>query len=157
MGVILDTSAVIGLVELDADRPGIVASVRQVGGDKRPAIHVVTLGELAAGVHRAVEQFGSGSVEANARQHTLDVAAGREAGGSGRPRLSTFDIDAATWGCFGEISGPMGRRISNNDKWIVAAAIVNERVLITQDETLADRAGGIGVEVALVRRQPPDR
>ena len=157
MGVILDTSAVIGLVELDADRPGIVASVRQVGGDKRPAIHVVTLGELAAGVHRAVEQFGSGSVEANARQRTLDVAAGREAGGSSRPRLSTFDIDAATWGCFGEISGPMGRRISNNDKWIVAAAIVNERVLVTQDETLARRAEVVGAAVTYVGRRPVSR
>ena len=157
MGVILDTSAVIGLVELDADRPGIVASVRQVGGDKRPAIHVVTLGELAAGVHRAVEQFGSGSVEANARQRTLDVAAGREAGGSGRPRLSTFDIDAATWGCFGEISGPMGRRVSNNDKWIVAAAIVNERVLVTQDETLARRAEVVGAAVTYVGRRPVSR
>ncbi len=157
MGVILDTSAVIGLIELDAVRPAIVASVRQVGGDKRPAIHVVTLGELAAGVHRAVEQFGSGSVEAKARQRTLDVATWREAGGSSRPRLSTFDIDAATWGCYGEVSGPMGRRVSNNDKWIVAAAIVNKRVLVTQDETLADRAAGVGVEVALVRRKPLDR
>jgi len=155
--VILDTSAVIGLIELDADRPGIVASVRQVGGDKRPAIHVVTLGELAAGVHRAVEQFGSGSVEANARQRTLDVAAGREAGGSSRPRLSTFDIDAATWGCFGEISGPMGRRVSNNDKWIVAAAIVNERVLVTQDETLARRAEVVGAAVTYVGRRPVSR
>jgi predicted nucleic acid-binding protein len=144
--VILDTSAVIGLLELDAAAAGILGAIREAGGRERPAIHAVTLGELSAGVHKAIDDLGEGSLEAVVRRRTLGAARDRR-------RFSAYGIDTATWQMFGEISGRIGRRVGHNDKWITASAIANERALITQDATLAERADGVlGLRVFYVER-----
>ena len=67
--MILDTTAVIGLLELRADRDLLLDAIRAAGGTDRPAVSVVTLGELAAGVHAAGDQ----PERRSARQRTLDA------------------------------------------------------------------------------------
>lgn len=109
---------------------------------------MVTLGELAAGVHRAVELFGVESPQARARRRTLDAVQPH-----GRPPFEMFDLDQETWERFGEIRMPLGRRVSHNDTWIAASALVHDRLLVTQDADLAARMGGLpGARVAYVPR-----
>lgn len=51
MGLILDTSAVIGWVELQGEE--LVSHLAEAAGDETPAIHAVTLGELERGARQA--------------------------------------------------------------------------------------------------------
>jgi len=145
-GALLDTGAVIGLLELDADRPQLIEAIRVEGGTVVPAISVVTLGELAAGVRSARD-----AASRTARQRSLDIVDAPH-----RPRrLSVLPIDRATWQSFGDISAALTRQVGHNDKWITAAARATGRLLVTQDEDLAQRAGAIAdVRVLLVPRQP---
>lgn len=136
MGVILDTSALIGLFELPDDGPRILHAVREHGGQDWPAVHAVSLGELWAGVFKAEKEHGVASAEAIARRRTL-VRASRpaEPGVGGFRLLTNLDVEE-----FGRISTVTGRRVGQNDRWILAAAIANDLTLITQDALLANGA-----------------
>lgn len=149
MGVILDTSAIIGLFELDDDRRRIRAAILRHGGDERPAVHHISLGELWAGVYKAEREFGPTSIEAALRRRTLRRAGGsveREPGGF----LLLPLVHAEE---FGRVTTVIGRRVGQNDRWLLAAAIADDRVLITQDRRLAVEAEAIAsVRVELVDR-----
>lgn len=131
MGVILDTTAVVGLLELAADRPLLADAIRRHSGpDELPRVHLVTLGELRAGVEQA-STSGDRSVT-DTRTATLRTATSQ--------RFHKVTIEEDDWQWFGSISAHMSRRPTHNDKWIVAAALSRRLTLITQDEAQADRA-----------------
>lgn len=126
MALILDTSAVIGWVELkDA---GIIKALRDYSGDGSPRVHTVTIGELERGVAQAADE-----VTRAGRRATLRFA---------REQLTPLplDPDGDQPEAFGQIAAALSRKISHNDNWIVAAAITERRRLLTQDAELAEKA-----------------
>lgn len=131
MAVILDTTAVVGLLELTLDRALIGEAIRR---HSRPAdlprLHLVSLGELRAGVEHASLSKNRRAV--TTRQRTLAAAKS--------DRFRQVTIEESDWDWFGIITGRMGRKPTHNDKWIVAAALSRDLTLITQDEQQADRA-----------------
>lgn len=132
MGVILDTTAVVGLLELGDDRQLLIEAVRAAGGTELPGVSVVTLGELAAGVQAA----GDHEDRRAARQRTLGVVEGQHR----RSRFDILPIDRSTWQRFGQVSGLLTRKIGHNDKWIAATALAAGRTLVTQDALLAENS-----------------
>ena len=146
MGVILDTTAVVGLLELGDDRQLLIEAVRAAGGTELPGVSVVTLGELAAGVQAA----GDHEDRRAARQRTLGVVEGQHR----RSRFDILPIDRSTWQRFGQVSGLLTRKIGHNDKWIVATALAAGRTLVTQDALLAEHSRRISeLQVVHVARR----
>lgn len=144
--MILDTTAVVGLLELAADRPLLVAAIRRHSDpDDLPRLHLVTLGELRAGVEQVSMQGEQARIDA--RTATLRAATSK--------RFRHVTIEQDDWECFGSISAQVSRRPTHNDKWIVAAALSRRLTLITQDEAQADRASRLShpPTVEFVRRQ----
>lgn len=125
MGLILDTSAVIGWVELQPDE--LVDYLIEAAGEETPAIHAVTLGELERGVRRAGD-----AVTRRTRLETLAFA---------RDELDVVPLDprGEQPALFGLLAASMSRKISHNDCWVTAAAVELHGTLITQDEQLAIR------------------
>lgn len=119
--LILDTSAVIGLLER-ADR-NILGSVRESA--ERPKVSIVTLGELHHGVARSRRSGDSDSISARTRSLRAAQA------------LDVLPITIAIAECFGDLSAVTPRTIGVNDRWIIASAVVGGRTLVTQDEELA--------------------
>jgi predicted nucleic acid-binding protein len=119
LGLILDTSALIGWVE--RGNPKVEELIVQQGDP--PFVHHVTLGELQTGVARAVID-GLSSVVIDARRRTLAVAEMCEIVGFGDP------------GVFGAIAAEMSRKVSHNDMWIAATAIERGETLLTEDRAL---------------------
>lgn len=134
--MILDTSAIIGLFELAEDRTRIRAAILRHGGEERPAVHHISLGELWAGVFKAEREFGPTSIEAVARRRTVHLLANPVDGGRGGflllPRVHAEE--------FGRVTAAIGRKVAQNDRWLLAAALASDRVLITQDRRLAVEA-----------------
>lgn len=126
MALILDTSAVIGWLELKD--PEVIKSLREHSTDAPPRVHSVTIGELERGVVQARDE-----VTRARRRATLRFA---------REQLHPLplDVDADQPEAFGQIAAAVSRKISHNDTWITAAAVVEGRHLLTQDATLADKA-----------------
>lgn len=121
MALMLDTLAVLGWLERKT--PGVSDAVRSAGAT--PLIHIATLAELHEGVARA-EAVGAASTEQ--RRQTLEFVLQR----LGRtPAPSEIDAD-----CFGRLSACTSRRLSHNDKWIVAASIIGGHRLLTEDARL---------------------
>lgn len=126
MALILDTSAVIGWIELkDA---ALVEALREHSADGSPRVHTVTIGELERGLAEAVDEVARAR-----RGATLRFA---------REQLAPLplDPDGDQPEAFGQIASALSRRISHNDSWIVAAAVAERRHLLTQDAALAERA-----------------
>ena len=126
MALILDTSAVIGWVELkDA---AIIEALRKHSADGSPRVHTVTIGELERGIAQAADE-----VTRARRATTLRFA---------REQLAPvpLDPDGDQPEAFGQIASALSRKISHNDNWIVAAAVAERRHLLTQDAALAERA-----------------
>ena len=126
MALILDTSAVIGWVELKC--PEIISVLREYSGDGSPRVHAVTIGELERGVAQAEDD-----VTRARRRATLRFA---------REQLAPLPLDPSgdQPEAFGEVAAALSRRISHNDSWIAAAAITESRHLLTQDAMLAEQA-----------------
>lgn len=126
MALILDTSAVIGWVELKD--PSLVKVLRDHSVDGSPRVHTVTIGELERGVAQAVDE-----VTRARRATTLRFA---------REQLAPLplDPDGDQPQAFGQIAAALSRKISHNDNWIVAAAVAERRHLLTQDAALAEKA-----------------
>ncbi len=124
--MIFDTSAVVGAVERRS--PGLRAILE--GAVERPAVSIVTLGELHQGIALAVDD------ESRARrQRSLQFAV----------RFELIGLTLATAEMFGRLSARLPRRVAVADRWIAACALVAGRTLVTQDRDLAehlDRVSG---------------
>jgi predicted nucleic acid-binding protein len=135
--VILDTSAVIGWVELKDQ--GVISAIRERSDGVAPRIHVVTAGELERGVVSAPDE--STRVR---RRATLRFA---------REQLDpcglTLEGDQAE--AFGHLAHALSRKVTHNDTWIVAAAITEGRALLTQDAFLAERTTDAAAHGSLAR------
>ena len=126
MGLILDTSAVIGLIERrSAEVERIVRS-----DPIRPVVSLLTIGELEHGVRAA-----TGARLRRRRQETLDLVA----------ELPAVGLSLAAAACFGELSARMPRRVGVADRWIAATALSRSLTLVTEDRDLAEALRGCEV------------
>lgn len=128
MALILDTSAVIGWVELkDA---AVIEAIRANSEDGSPRVHAVTIGELERGVAQSSDE-----VTQSRRRVTLRFA---------REQLNpiAMDADGDQPEAFGQLAAAASRKISHNDTWIAASAVTGRRPLLTQDANLAEKAAG---------------
>jgi predicted nucleic acid-binding protein len=114
---LLDASAVIGLIERRSAHVRGVLSRATVD----PVVSVLTLGELAHGVHAAPD-----TAERARRQRTADRAARL-------PALGLAGRDIAE--CYGFVSA--SQRAGWIDRWLVAIASVGGLELVTQDVDIA--------------------
>lgn len=121
---LLDTSAVIGLVERRS------ASVRGVlsRATVDPVVSILTLGELAHGVAAA----GDDTVERARRQATASRVTRLPMLGLASPEIAE---------CYGFVS--VSRRAGWIDRWLVAAAAVGSLEIVTEDAGIADLVDGI--------------
>lgn len=128
MGVMLDTSALIGLHEAHPDVATYLGSVLEQHDDGTvPKTHQVVLGELWTGVLAV----GDADELDNPRRPVLDTAVGLD--------VETIEPDDAV--LFAQITQAMTRAMSHNDRWICAAAIRTRSTLITQDADMAEQLG----------------
>jgi predicted nucleic acid-binding protein len=125
--LILDTSAVIGWVELQS--PSLIAVLdRELADDETPLVHAVTIGELEHGVAHSAPAGDEHAVRGRAA--TLWFA---------RAELDLVDLstDSDQPRLYGVISAATGRRIAQNDRWIASGALDGGHTLVTQDPDLA--------------------
>lgn len=128
MGVILDTSALIGLHEAAPEVARYLAGIlEELDDGTAPKTHQVVLGELWTGV-RAV---GDARDPVNSRRRVLETALGLD--------IETIEADDAD--VFARITAATNRTMSHNDRWICAAAIRTRSTLITQDADMAEQFG----------------
>jgi RNA polymerase sigma factor (sigma-70 family) len=126
VGVMLDTSTLIGLHEADPEVATYLAEVLEQHDDGTvPKTHQVVLGELWTGVVAAEDQHDPD----NPRRPVLDTAAS----------LDVESIEADDAGVFARITRATTRTMSHNDRWICAAAIRTRSTLITQDAGMAEQ------------------
>lgn len=118
MQLLLDTSAVVGLVERrDTTIRSLVSR-----SDVNVAVSTISIGELEHGARRTPNSI---------RDETLRIAA---------DVLHRLEIDdALTPPCFGHISVQVPRAVGVADCWIGATAVVNGFDLVTQDRAFADQ------------------
>ena len=132
MKVVLDTSAVIHLIE--RKHAALVAQLRQA--TESPSISVVTLGELA---------IGWSSLPADSpRRRTYRAA----------KRLRVVDIVGDNMhqepnGVIASFGVCRAAGIKGNDAWIAATAHASAATLITFDKTLAERYATVGTSTLL--------
>ena len=129
MGVMLDTSALIGLHEADPEVAKYLAGVLEQHDDGTvPKTHQAVLGELWAGVLAAGEMDDPD----NPRRPVLDTAVSLG--------IEADEADEADDpGVFARITRATNRMMSHNDRWICAAAIRTRSTLITQDAGMAEQ------------------
>lgn len=125
MGLILDTSAVIGWVE--HQHTDLVRWLREGAGEEVPHIHTVTLGELERGVLEAPDNATKVQREATLRFVRDEL------------RLVSFADVAEQAHLFGVVSSAVSRKVSHNDCWITAAALGTGDTLVTMDHQLTDQ------------------
>lgn len=140
MNFILDTSAIIGLVE--RQNPHVGEALRADGNTELPMCHVVSLGELAGGVH-AARVRGDESAVAQ-REQTLSTA--RSLADPDDP-LGRSEIE-----CFGIITALTSRKLSHNDQWILACAAAEQAQLVTEDQRQADESADGDLRMAVMDR-----
>lgn len=140
MTFILDTSAIIGMVERQNAR--VRRAVRADGNTELPVCHVVSLGELVGGVHSA--RLGGNESALAEREQTLSIARSLA-----DPRDPLGPSEVA---CFGIITALTRRKLSHNDQWILACAAAEQAQLITEDVRQADASAGGALRQALMDR-----
>lgn len=127
MGVIIDTSVVLGWLERKT--PATVVVVSELSTP--PMVHLVSLGELHEGVVRSLL---GGAIDRTLRRLTCDFASTHLK----RPDPgSEMNVE-----CFGWVSATTSRKLSHNDKWIVAASIVGGHRLLTEDQRIHEQVMG---------------
>lgn len=110
---LLDTSAVIGLIERRS--PAVRGALSRASTD--PLVSILTFGELAHGVAASPN-----AAERRRRANTVTYA----------QRLPALALDGALVPeCYGYISAT--QRAGVTDRWIVAQAVVNRLELLTED------------------------
>ena len=140
MTFVLDTSAVIGMVE--RKNPRVREALQADGNTELPLCHPVSLGELAAGVH-AARLLRDESILLE-REHTLAIA--RSLADPHDP-LGEVEVE-----CFGIISASTNRKLSHNDQWILACCAAEQAQLITEDDRQADASSDDELRRALMDR-----
>jgi predicted nucleic acid-binding protein len=126
VGLMLDTSALIGLHEGDPKVSRYLAAVLEHHDDGAlPKTHQVVVGELWTGLLAV----GGAQDPGNPRRQVLDTAAGLD--------IETIEDDDP--GVFARITRATNRSMSHNDRWICAAAIRTRSTLITQDAAMAEQ------------------
>lgn len=140
MNFILDTSAIIGMAERQNPRVG--EALRADGSTELPVCHVVSLGELAGGVHSA--RMRSDESAMAEREQTLSIA--RSLADPEDP-LGRTEVE-----CFGIITAVTSRKLSHNDQWILACATAEQAQLITEDQRQADASADEGLRLVLMDR-----
>lgn len=125
MGLILNTSAIIGWVELqDAN---LIEWLLENAGEDIPNVHIVTLGELERGVLGAPDEAAR-----SRRDDTLNF-------GRDELRQASFSDTVKQAHLFGIVSSVVSRKVSHNACWITAAALGANDTLVTMDQQLADQ------------------
>lgn len=122
-GALLDTSVLVA-----AERGEKLAALSEVA---RPAVSVITLAELKAGVAAS-----TGTPQLLRRMRTLDAARS----------LIAYDIDegvADAWVILRSHLAATGRRLGANDLWIASTALAKRLPLITRDGDF-DALEGVG-------------
>ena len=119
MAVMLDTSAVIALVERKHVGIRRLLDVHGV----LPNVSVMTIGELEHGVEAATDH-----VQRRRRAWTLQAC----------DRMEVSNIDRATARLYGRLSLELPRRVGSADRWIAAGAAVLGATLVTFDRPLAE-------------------
>lgn len=119
MGLLLDTSAIIGWLE--RRDPGVTETI--ASDPDVPAISAVTLGELHRGVRRARDD----RTRVVRRLHLAFVG----------DRLDIVPVDHESGPRWAGLADLLPRHLGHNDIWIAAAAATTSRQLVTQDEQLA--------------------
>ncbi len=140
MTFVLDTSAIIGMIERQNPRVGEV--LRSDGNTELPVCHVVSLGELAGGIHSARVRSDESAVAE--REQTLSIARSLAAP---RDPLGRSEVE-----CFGIITALTSRKLSHNDQWILACAAAEQAHLVTEDRRQADESAVDGLRVAVMNR-----
>ena len=126
MGVMLDSSALIGLFEADNRvRQALRASLENHDDGSTPKTHAVVIGELRTGVLAAE----SDSLAESRRRPVLDTALTLD--------IETVEADDTT--TFAQITLSTKRSLGQNDRWICAAAIRTRSTLVTQDAAMAEQ------------------
>lgn len=125
MGLMLDTSAIIGWIELQ--NSSLVRWLLHAAADTVPALHAVTLGELERGVVEAPD-----GATTSQRRATLTFS---------RDELIVVPLSAIGEQAhlFGLVSSAVSRKVTHNDCWITAAALERDDTLVTMDRRLADQ------------------
>lgn len=136
MGLLLDTSAVIGLRERGSRH------IRQLIVDSGtvPLISVITLGELETGVRIASE--AAVRARTAGHQNADDLSARsfqRQVTLNEVTREKLLVVDERTATSFGLVKASMPRSVLQNDCWIAALAHQHGLELVTEDLDLADR------------------
>ena len=127
---LLDTSV---LIAAESGRP-----LDETAMPEELAVSVITIAELLAGVHAAVD------TETRARRlATLDSIA------SLTP-LPVTEAAAREWARMRYRLAETNRRVNVNDLWIAAIAVAHGLAIVTQDADYAALAGLGGPEVVLV-------
>ncbi len=134
MTALLDTSAVIGMIERTGQSPSVRELLLSAESDADVLVTDITLGELRHAVRAAPVEHRE------QRALTYDVA----------EALTVLSVNAD----FGTIDAyALARstppRCSQNDTWIIALALSHDATLHTEDENMARLAGAIGVPVVV--------
>lgn len=123
MGLMLDTSAVIALVEQRHD--GVRRAL--VEQNQPPTVSVITVGELHHGVEASTNDH-----QRSMRSRTLQTCL----------RLEVIGVDGPAALRYGRLSARLPRRIGAADRWIAACAGASGATLVTLDADLAEALAG---------------
>ena len=141
MSLLLDTSAIIGLLERHTPE------LRQVIAEQTQPIHVstITLGELSHGVEASLDP-----VTRQRRRTSLEAIA------MSCVAVDVTSIEASIYGALSARLRSAGfgpRNVGGADRWIAATAIAGDFTLVTQDVVLADALThvGYGSNIALCK------
>lgn len=122
MRLLLDTSAVVGLVERRDDTIKTLVT----RSDAMVAVSTISIGELEHGVRRAPHP---------SRDETLRFAVNV---------LDRLPVDdALSPPCFGYIASQVSRSVGASDCWIGATAVITGYELVTQDQAFATALGRV--------------
>lgn len=125
MGLVLDTSAIIGWLEL---RDPAIRKLIEERSDDELVVPFAAIAELRRGVEMADGDL------AEARQRLVDFVAAH---------LSIRYPTGTTCQHWAAIAGTLPRRVGHNEAWMAAIARDEDSTLVTQDADLAAALGTI--------------
>lgn len=134
MGLILDTSALIGWLETQQPE---FADMLIARAEEPVFVATMSIGELQRGVDAS-----DTSEKCDHRSATLDFALTLD--------LITVSVATARW--WGRLAHAVPRRFGHNDVWLLALAAEHGHTLVTQDDELAR----LGPDCARIFQRPTE-